>query len=368
MRPLALSLVISLCLWGWPAPARIPTRPGSQVPSVRAQAGSPAAPSATDGGTSASGPALAEAELLAQKGSLNEAEAATRKFLAQHPDSGDGHFFLGHILFDQLRQKYAGEERQEGESFRYNDSVSGALAKTRDAMARESLAEFSAGARYRPATAFDLKIVALDYSLLKDNVAADKWLSMALRMQPKDAQGWFYLGRTKYSESQFAGAIEAFEQCLKLEPRNIAAEYNVGLSYEGLNQKDEAVQAYQNAIAWQEQSETKSPEPFLYLARLYLSQNRPERAVPYLTQAAAAFPQVSLAHEELGKAYSLLHRLPEAQAELEKAVKLSPEKASLRCVLGQVYQRQHMTAQAQTEFERCSALQNAQASRSKGTE
>ena len=148
--------------------------------------------------------------------------------------------------------------------------------------------------------------------------------------------------------------------CLKLDPENVVAEYNVGLSYEGLNQSDEAIQAYQNAIAWESQHQLKSPAPFVALARLYLHQNQPEKAVPYLFQAAAAFPQLSLPHEELGKAYSVLHRLPEAQEQLEKAVQLSPQKASLRCLLGLIYQQEKMTANAQTEFGRCTMLRNKQ--------
>ncbi len=370
MRSATAHVTILFCLWSGAAFTQIPAGRANQFGSSRGQTatGSSAVTSPAPSDTSSSDPGLAEATSLAQKGSLNEAEAATRKFLEQHPDSADGHFLLGHILFDELHEKYLGEEQKEGESFRYNDNVGGELGKMRDAKARESLAEFSAGARYRAASAFDLKIVALDYVLLKDNPSAEKWLTVSLRLDPKDAQGWFYLGRTKYSETKYPAAIEAFELCLKLEPRNVAAEYNVGLSYEGLNQKDEAIQAYQNAIEWQAQSEIKSPEPFVYLARLYLNQNQPEKAVPYLVRAVAAFPRVSLAHEELGRAYSVLHRLSEAQEELEKAVKLSPEKASLRCVLGQVYQRQGKTAQAQTEFDRCSALQNTQSSYPKGPE
>ena len=46
----------------------------------------------------------------------------------------------------------------------------------------------------------------------------------------------------------------------------------------------------------------------------------------------------------------------EAQQYFEKAVQLSPQKASLRCELGQVYQQEKMTAKARSEFERCTAL------------
>jgi tetratricopeptide (TPR) repeat protein len=303
---------------------------------------------------------LAAAKSLLQQGLITQSEKATRDFLHQHADSAEGHYLLGHILFDEIREEYVGEEQKKGENFRYSDAVAPPLAAIRDAKARESLAELSAGARYQSPSASDLKIVGLNYLLLKDQPSAEQWLNASVMLNPHDAQAWFYLGRTKYSETQYAGAIEAFTHCLKLEPRNVTAEYNVGLSYEGLNQNDEAIQAYENAITWQAQSEAKSPDPFVALARLYLHQNEAEKAVPYLTQAVAAFPQLSLSHEELGKVYSVLHRLPEAQEQLEKAVQLSPKKASLRCLLGQVYQQQKMTAKAQAEFGRCTSIRNSQ--------
>jgi tetratricopeptide (TPR) repeat protein len=304
--------------------------------------------------------ALAEANALLQKGLVSQAEKVTRQILRHHQDSAEGHYLLGHILFEEVREKYIGEEQKEGENFRYEDNVGPSLAAMRDAKARESLAELSAGARYHAPSAGDLKIVALNYLLLKDEPSAEKWLTASVTLDPQDAQAWYYLGRTKYSQTEYAGAIEAFEHCLKLDPRNVTAEYNVGLSYEGLNQNEEAIQAYQNAIDWEAKGELKSPDPFIDLARLYLHQNQAEKALPYLVQAVTAFPQLSLAHEELGKAYSVLNRLPEAQEQLEQAVQLSPQKASLRCLLGQIYQRQKMNTKAQTEFGRCTALRNAQ--------
>jgi len=333
---------------------------GESGQAISGSSSAPAGQGANHAEPAPPGAALADAKSLLQKGFITKAEKVTRQFLLQHPDSADGHYLLGHILFDEVRERYISEEKKEGENFRYSDSVEASLGAMRDAKARESLAELSAGARYRAPSALDLKMVGLNYLLLKDLPSAEKWLTASTTLNPQDAQAWYYLGRTKYSETKYAGAIEAFEHCLKLEPENIDAEYNVGLSYEGLNQGEEAIQAYQNAIAWQAQHPLKSPDPYVALARLYLHQNEPEKAVRYLSQAVTAFPQVSLPHEELGKAYSVLHRLPEAQEQLEKAVQLSPEKASLRCLLGQVYQQEKMTAKAQTEFERCTVLRNKQ--------
>jgi tetratricopeptide (TPR) repeat protein len=289
---------------------------------------------------------------------LSEAEAAIRDYLQAHADSADAHFLLGFILFRQVQAKWLEAGDKDSEALRYNSGdLSGSLVAYRDQKVKESLAEFTAGAKYHVPNAFDLKIVALDYILLKDFIDADHWLTRSLQWDPRDAQAWFYLGRTKYSESQFPEAIETFAQCLKLEPRNIQAENNVGLAYEALGQTDQAIQAFKNAIDWEIQSLAKDPEPFIELAHLYLNQNQPEKAVPYLSQCIAIFPRVSKAHETLGKSYSLLHRLPEAQVELEKAVALEPETASLHCMLGQIYRQERMFSEAKAEFDRCAALQ-----------
>lgn len=334
--------------------------PPSTAPTsaARPKAGSSAAGNAASSDeTAIPDPALAPARLLLQQGKLSQAEAATRRHLQAHTDSPEAHFLLGFILFREVQAKWREAGKEDAEASRYNSGdVNGSLAEFRDAKVKESLAEFTAGAKYHLPSAFDLKIVALDYILLKDNMDADHWLRRSLQADPRDPQAWYYLGRTKYSTGQFREAIEAFEQCLKLEPRNVAAENNVGLSYEGLERPTEAIQAFENAIAWQTESPAKDPEPFIELAHLYLNENQPEKAVPYLSQSIAISPNVSKAHEELGKAYSLLHRLPEAQAELEKAVELSPQAPNLHCLLASVYRNQGLADKAKAEYDRCAAL------------
>ncbi len=143
---------------------------------------------------------LAEARSLLEIGKLAEAEQVTRRYLEIHKSSADGHYLLGYILF-----------------------------KKQDA--KSSLAEYTEAARYRKPSPADLEAVAGDYVLLKDYADADKWFTKAVEWNPKDSLGWYYLGRTKYSENRFEEAISAFEQCLKLDPRNVKAEDNLGLSF-----------------------------------------------------------------------------------------------------------------------------------------
>jgi Flp pilus assembly protein TadD len=290
------------------------------------------------------GEALAAARSLLNEGRLNEAEQQVRRLLEAPPPSPDAHFLLAYVLFRQIQARAP----QVGEG--------AAHAEPTRALARESLGHYAAGARYREPDAFDLKIAALDQALLGDYVAADGLLTRSVASNPKDADAWYYLGRTKYNENRFEDAVHAFARCLELEPRNVKAEDNLGLSYAGLGRDDEAAAAYEKAIAWQETVPQKNLGPFLDLGTLRMEQNRPQEAIPHLLQAVAISPRSARAHEQLGKAYLRLEQLLEAQAELEQAVQLAPENAPLHFVLGQVYRKRGQTEKARAEFDRASAL------------
>jgi tetratricopeptide (TPR) repeat protein len=316
-------------------------------------------------------PQLQQAWSLVQSGEATQAEKVVRGFLEQQADSAEGHFLLGYILFREIQT-----EAGAGGPMRY--SVGPSLAQFRDAHARASLAEYTEGAKYAKPSEFDLKIVAFDYILLDDSADADKWLTRAVEWNPKDADAWYSLGRTKYTENRFNEAIHAFEQCLALDPKNVKAEDNLGLSYYGLGRTSEALAAYRTAIAWENESLVvrpasgdaasgvgdggQNPQPFIDLGTLYLEQNRPNDALPLFLQATQMAPGDAKGHEDLGKTYSHLNDLPKAQAELEKAVRLAPNVASLHFMLGQVYRKRGMTDKAKIEFERTEELNGTHSS------
>ena len=268
---------------------------------------------------------LAQAKSEANGGSLEKADHAVRSYLAAHPDSADAHFLLGLILFKQAKP-------------------------------RESLSEYTEGAKHHDPGAAELKIVALDYVLLGDYANADHWLTRALEWNPKDSEGWYYLGRTKYNENRFEEALAAFKECLKLDPKNVKAEDNLGLSHQALGHTAEALTAFRNAIAWQVQLPNKNSGPFINMGIFLLEQNKVEEAVTYLSEAVQISPEEPRAHEQLGKAYSRQNDLERAQVELEKAVSLTPDNAALHFMLGQLYRKRGMNDKAKVELERGAAL------------
>lgn len=298
---------------------------------------------------------LQQAKSLLQRGEPTQAEGVVRQFLQGHGDSAEGHFLLAYILFREI-QTEAGAKGV----MRYD--VDASLAQFRDAHAKASLAEFTAGAKYHEPTAFDLKIVAEDYVLLNDFADADKWMTRSVEWNPNDSDAWYSLGRIKYTNNRFEEAIHAFEQCLKLDPKNVQAEYNLGLSYYGLSRAEDAVAAYKTAIEWQSKAAQKDPEPFIDLGTLYLEQNHPKDAIPYLLEATQLAPGSAKGHEKLGKSFLQLGELPQAQGELEKAVALAPNVASLHYMLGQVYRKEGLLEKAKSEFQRTAELIGTHAS------
>lgn len=274
---------------------------------------------------------LTQARTVLQAGDLAKANAILKSYLAEHINSAEAHFLLGYTLFLQQKPK-------------------------------ESLEQYTAGARSQRPSPDDFKIVSFDYVLLGDYTDADKWLSVVVAEAPQDAHAWYLLGRAKYNENRFADAIECFTHALRLSPRDAKSENNLGLSYEGLNRIEEARKSYSTAIQWQQDTSKKSGQPYLNLGILLTEQGHSDQALPYLQQAATLEPANPKAHEQLGRAYQTLQMLPQAEKELKQAVGLAPNVSALHFRLGQIYQHLGLKQEAKSEFAVCEKLNSTHSS------
>ena len=273
---------------------------------------------------------LQQARSLLDAGKAGESESILRNYLAENPSSADAHYLLGYALF-------------------------------REQKAKESLAEFTAGAKFRHPRADELKVVAADYVMLGDYSDADKWFSQVVSESPGDADAWYLLGRSKYNENEFAAAISDFEHALTLRPKYLEAENNIGLCWKELNDRDKARAAFQAAIDWQGDAPVDA-QPFLNLGTLFADGNKFDEALPLLKKALSIAPKNPSVHEELGKLYSATNQLSQAQSEFEQAIVLAPDSSSLHYKLGQILRKQGQTERAQQEFAICERLNGAHSS------
>lgn len=276
------------------------------------------------------GGGLEEARALLNAGKIEQSEAVLRSYAAAHPASADAHYLLGYVLFREQKPK-------------------------------ESLEECNAGAKDRRPHADELRVVASDYVMLGDFADADKWFSQVVAEDPNDAESWYLLGRTKYSENEFAAAISSFEHSLSLHPHYVESENNIGLSWKELNDAEKAKAAFQIAIEWQGDTPVDA-QPFLNLGTLLADGEKYADALTYLDRAAALSPRNPAIHEERAKVFLGLGKVKDAQTELEGAVALAPDVSSLHYQLAQVYRKEGLRDRAKQQFDLCQKLSGAHSS------
>ncbi len=221
---------------------------------------------------------------------------------------------------------------------------------------KQSLLTYTEAAKLGTPTSIDLYFVALDYVLLKDYADADKWMSRSVEMGASNGEAWYSLGRIKYTENRFQEAVQAFQKALALMPHSVKTMNNLGLAYEGLNQPDEAVAAYRQALAWQQGSAKESEQPYLNLGKLLTDRNELAEAALLLEKAESIAPADSKIHAALGKLYARRDELPQAETEFERALEAEPDNAALHFQLGQVFRKRGMREQASKELERAAKL------------
>lgn len=280
----------------------------AQAPAVKAPAADLAAPT----------------QLLLQR-HYKRADALLRKLIPQHADQAELHVMLAYALF-------------------------------RENKPAESLKEYTRAAQLRHPTAEDLKWVALDYVLLNDYKDAGKWMYQSLRMNPRDEFAWYSMGRIEYTRNLFKNAETCFQQALKLRPRSVDAENNLGLTYEGLYQWNDAIAAYKQAIAWQQGSPHPSEEPLLNLGTIYLDQNHLHQALPLLKQAQAIDPHSNRILTQLARANYRLGHYAGAEAELREVLKQKPNDAAVHFQLGRVLNKEGKKVEAKVEFAKVAQL------------
>ncbi len=255
---------------------------------------------------------------IAQK-QWQPAEQTLRTLLAQQPAAAAPHFLLGFVLFHQAR--FA-----------------------------DSLAAYTAGAKLKPPASEDLLIVASDYIQLKDYADAEHWLLYVTAHSPEDALAWYLLGRTQYLLDHASAAASSFEHCLRLNPRDVRAEYNLGLAKERMQQPNDAIAAYRTAIGWTSVTGQPDPQPYLDLGSLLLELNRPGDALSPLQEAVRLAPRNPMAQQQLGVALEKNAEDEAAIAAYQRAIDLAPDAEHPHFFLGRLLRHLGRKNEADQQF------------------
>jgi tetratricopeptide (TPR) repeat protein len=213
----------------------------------------------------------------------------------------------------------------------------------------------------------------------KDPVAAVPPLRRAVELLPSQSRPRFLLGYALERSGDVASSVEAYEEALRLDPRDVETVIHLGNLYLGLKRYPEAEAKFRAAI----ESEPKSPQALLGLAQSLDGEKKPEAANAFrdylavqpdgpaararLIHLLLEQKQYDAALAELdrgdgGKAPALdslrsradiqiaQKKWDESIVTLRKAIELAPGDATLHGGLGRVYMQKRDFASAEKEI------------------
>ena len=320
LAALVMLMVPATLMGPGPATAQQPaTSAGTNATFLQAL---PSAPVPSPAGRTSS---IADARKHAAAGEFTAAEHELAAMLQADPGSADVLNLLGYVLFRENR---------------YTDS----------------LKRYTEAAAVRQPSPDDLIVVSSDYVKLGDYPDAERWLRYltekpaGLATGAATATAWYMLGRVQYMQDHPADAAASFQRCLGLRPRDLRAEYNLGLALERLQQTDQALAAYRSAEAWAQAGGIRDAQPSLNLGTLLLAQGNAPEAAAALERAAVLSPENATAFQQLGRALEADGQDEQAVAAYRRAIALAPNAERPHYFLGRLLRRLHRTSEADAEF------------------
>jgi len=143
-----------------------------------------------------------------------------------------------------------------------------------------------------------------------------------LAKKPDDPAALFRLGQAFQGGNQPDSAIAAYEKILEKDPNNVKALVHHGLALEDLNRHEQAEAEYRKAIA----IAPNDPLPYINLGSLlYFHSKKPYEAKEALTKALQIDPKNADAHFNLGVMFADANLYHEAKVEWEEVLKISED-------------------------------------------
>jgi Flp pilus assembly protein TadD len=163
----------------------------------------------------------------------------------------------------------------------------------------------------------------------KQNQLALANLRLALRLDPQSDEAWLMLGDVKLDEGEVADAREAYGHIRPDSPEHVTAAAKLAWTYQTEKNTEMALKLAREAAA------TGDSEARLALADLLRANERYDEAATILTSLVeeSKAPDWRLLYAR-GVAFERLNRWPEAERDLQAALKLRPDDPEILNYLG----------------------------------
>jgi tetratricopeptide (TPR) repeat protein len=188
--------------------------------------------------------------------------------------------------------------------------------------------------------------LALAYVALQRGDWARPELERLTASDPGNVVYAYWLGRLDYDAGRYAAATERLQRVVSRDPAFMRAYDNLGLCYEALNQPEQAIPMYRQAIALNRSAPQKSPWPPLNLGILLRHRGEAAEAEALFREAIGYDAAFAQAHYQLGVVLEQQDRPDDAASELTRAAEADRSYAEPHYALARIYRRQGRKADA----------------------
>jgi tetratricopeptide (TPR) repeat protein len=162
---------------------------------------------------------------------------------------------------------------------------------------------------------------------------AEAEIRAGLKLAPRSLEGLNLLGMALGEEKDFTGAVEAFQEALKINPRSTETQFNLTRAYLGAGQKEKGLEL---AHRLSEQAKNDVRTHFT-LGLLLAKQRQYGDAIREFETADALQPDTIEILFNLGQAYRKRGDNEKALDVLSRALKLSPNSVETLYLVAQTY-------------------------------
>lgn len=151
-----------------------------------------------------------------------------------------------------------------------------------------------------------------------------------------NAEAALEAGKKFFETDEDEKAVKVLEQAVQLDPNLPAAQFQLALAYDAIDNEENADKSYNAAIKSYLKLLQKNPKDAaaqLNLGRSYNKINEDEKAFKALQQAVKLSPDDGEYHFEFGNILIKLAKYPEAIKELKKSLELDPENSRAEAAL-----------------------------------
>ena len=293
-------------------------------------------------------PPLRLAELLIERGGLDEAHAAIAPVFQREPFNPRALLCLARLAVARNQLSAARDYLKQSIQFAPDVKATYTLLGAVEQRAGDQPAAEAAFRRagQLPEThvwpdPFLVEINQLRTGLTAMADHAENWLAQgyvtnavalmqqAVAQYPDRVQAWLVLGKSLRQAGDPVGAERALHRAAQLDPDSVAAHTELGSALFAQTRYSDAEASYREAL----RINPRLAEAWFNLGLCLVNQRNSEQAIEAFQNATRFKPDLTYAYIRWGQALGRLRRVPEAIEQMQRALQLSPTNQEAREML-----------------------------------